>query len=82
MEDLNSLIQVSLDDEAQPDESMKPENRVTNPASIFGFGSLRKSLLTLYLAPDIIPVYWQIYKKNCDFLGKVLHIPTIELLFL
>ena len=49
---------------------------------IFGPSYSCNILTGLHPPPDRIPVYWRLYKDNCDVLIKVLHIPTVEPLVL
>ena len=53
-----------------------------NSYQAYIFGSTYGNTLPLPLPLDQIPLYWQLYKENCDRLVKVLHIPTIEPLIL
>jgi hypothetical protein len=50
--------------------------------SILGFGSALHSPPLQHPPAKQIPVYWGLFKHNCDVLIKVLHIPSIEPLVL
>jgi hypothetical protein len=82
VEDLRSLLDEQPDEPEEWDSSGVPELGRTNQAYMFGFGSATNDILRLHPTPDKIPLYWYLFKENCDLLVKVLHVPTMEPLIL
>ncbi|KAH8894649.1 hypothetical protein GQ53DRAFT_643232 [Thozetella sp. PMI_491] len=81
VEDLKSLLNDGPDQKEEYQlPGMPDEFPSTGQCYSFGFGlsSALGNLMALHPAPPKIPVYWQIFKENCDPLLKVLHIPSIE----
>ena len=62
--------------------AVEPGLATVNQGFIFGLGPAQDSLLDFHPPPQLIPVYWQLYKENCDTIIKVLHVPTTESLIL
>ncbi|KAH8811142.1 fungal-specific transcription factor domain-containing protein [Xylogone sp. PMI_703] len=79
VEDLKSLLEEFPVEQDSPASVNIAE---ADPVSILGLSVSHSSLLELHPAPDKIPLYWCLFKENCDVLIKVLHTPTVEMLVL
>ncbi|KAF4453165.1 fungal specific transcription factor domain-containing protein [Fusarium austroafricanum] len=82
VQDLKSMLQSQTDEPEAWFSDVVPDIYPNTDASILGFGSTCQSLSQMHPPAEKIPVYWKLFKENCDILIKVLHIPTIEPLIL
>ncbi|VUC33654.1 unnamed protein product [Clonostachys rosea] len=80
VQDLKSLLQSA----PQETEQWYPtsDSYASNHAGVLGLGSPFRNLSSVHPPPERIPTYWRLFKKNCDILIKVLHVPTVEPLIL
>ncbi|CAH0046607.1 unnamed protein product [Clonostachys solani] len=82
VQDLKSLLQSPPEKAEQWYPDIIPDNCISTHARILGFGSPFQNLSQMHPPTQKIPVYWGLFKQNCDILIKVLHVPTVEPLIL
>ncbi|KAL5381293.1 hypothetical protein DPSP01_007285 [Paraphaeosphaeria sporulosa] len=80
VEDLKSILIEQSDDEDEPDS--ETSFSAQHQGFIFGYSSTSVDMLSLHPTPQIARMFWDIYKENVDPLVKVLHVPTLEPVFL
>jgi hypothetical protein len=82
VEDLKSLLKELPEDtrESEPSE-MQTCFGMANQPYIFGYAPSHDGP-NRHPPAEQIPLYWHLFKENCDRLMKVLHVPTVEPLIL
>ena len=73
---------ISEDEGSTPATTISTKDIHTDHHSfIFGYRSADVDLRKLHPMPSQIPFIWQVYCENVDPLVKILHIPTMEIVF-